>query len=774
MAVSPAAENYLYNVMGSYYASLALGRSEHVPSPFEDAERGYFLYPGSGGSSAPQAEVPADYTLDESSDREPNQPTTTGTQSKLSGTLGKMQTAIDDYLTDRIEAQMAFPEAVNPLTGTVRATGVSPMLKGMMPNFFGPLMDAGYKANMANMSMLANASQTSSRFSTGLMGNQLVGVQPTSTTLAGIIAEALGPEGFEVKGYTLSGNIGGFTNVDQDAYEDALVTSLLYNQPTAYGPARAVAMGLDPQVTYSQVENKYNVATLLGIDPFGPNPGLAVDSAFQGFTVNGEGRPDPTRPGSIVGSYDPSGNWTPVTNPYSGYAFSNMPGGTTVSKLIDAGFSFFERPGGQFEVYSPDTGWGPGGGIGSPHDNTANYGGGGGGFTSNKSAADFGKADVASGGGRSEDKDSGMGGGGGGSSSGGGDYGGGQEARGVAQGGRIEYGSGGNVTNGFLNKDPDSVTEQESIADNRYTSVKEGSFIVNQPTNEKYEGMLDSLVAKAKKKVKKSKDAPMVDVALSDGERHIEPEVVAEIEKMKGKSFLDDLNDKGKPEVERRQNKYGGGVGLNEGGIAEVDRGLVPQLVGPDRPKISGAPAVQGSGFIDQAPPSINDDMYFGRRFGDIKSAIQSVEIQGFEENPFIFTGIKRKNKASSAFGPMQITASTLKDIKQRSKFYNMLESDEKEYMDLLIQQGDDKVNIEKYRSMYRDGKKVNTPKDIRKLYGRYGAGQIDPNLHVQYYDTIANITLMQKLQDHKTLKDALASYGEGTNYATKVLSALK
>ena len=52
-------------------------------------------------------------------------------------------------------------------------------------------------------------------------------------------------------------------------------------------------MGLDPQVTYSQTENKYNVATLLGIDPFGPNPGLATDTAFQGFTVGGEGRPDP-------------------------------------------------------------------------------------------------------------------------------------------------------------------------------------------------------------------------------------------------------------------------------------------------------------------------------------------------------------------------------------------------------------------------------------------------------------------------------------------------
>jgi len=731
---------------------------------------GFPIGPIGTGRAAATAEVGTTVERDVGGeDREPRTPTTsapsaTPATSSLSGYVD----AIKDYISDRAEAYFGFPEAVNPLTGTVRATVVSQQIQAMMPSFFGPLMELGYELNMANLSDIASKSQVNKDYSTGLMGNQLVGVKPTADTIPGRIA---GLFGFDVEGYTLSGNIGGFTNVDQDAYEDALITSLLYNRPTAYGPGRAVAMGLDPQVTYSQIENKYNVATLLGIDPFGPNPSLATSGIFQGFTVRGEGRPDPTRGGSIVGSYDPFGNWSPVTNPMSGYAFSNMPAGTTKTGLEKAGFSFFDRPGGGFEVYSPDTGWGKGGGMGSPHDNTAtsqaNQGGGG--FTSNKSAADFGKADVASGGGRSEDKDSGMG-----SSSGGGDYGGGQEARGVAEGGRIEYAPGGNVTNGFTNKDPDSVTEQESIADNRFTSVKEGSFIVNQPTNEKYEGMLDSLVAKAEKKVKNPKDAPMVDVALSDGERHIEPEVVAQIEKIKGKGFLDKLNDKGKPEVQRRQAKYGGGVGLNEGGIAEIDRGFVSQVIGPDSPKISGTPTSQGSGFLDQPPPSIDDDLYFGRRFGDIKSAIQTVEIKGFEDNPYIFTGIKRKKAASSAFGPMQITASTLKDIKTRSKFYDMLGDEEKQYMDLLIQQGDDKINIEKYRVMYRDGKKVSTPDDIKKLYGRYGTGQINPNLHEKHYDTIANITLMQKLQDHDSLQKALASYGEGTNYATKVLRALK
>ena len=122
----------------------------------------------------------------------------------------------------------------------------------------------------------------------------------------------------------------------------------------------------------------------------------------------------------------------------------------------------------------------------------------------------------------------------------------------------------------------------------------------------------------------------------------------------------------------------------------------------------------------------------------------------------------------------MQITASTLKDIRDRSKFYKMLGDEEKQYMNLLIQQGDDKINIEKYRAMYRDGKKITTPDNIKKLYGRYGTGQINPDLHKKHYETIANITLMQKLQDHDSLQKALASYGEGPNYATKVLRALK
>ena len=344
-----------------------------------------------------------------------------------------------------------------------------------------------------------------------------------------------------------------------------------------------------------------------------------------------------------------------------------------------------------------------------------------------------------------------------------------------AKGGRIGYAMGTpKVTQGFINKDPDSVTDEQSIADNRYTKVELATMVMNQPSNDKYEKHLDKLITEAKRNVKLSdKKYKMVDVALSDGERTIHPEYVAYIEKKMGKGYLEKLNDEGKPEVSRRQAKYGSKIqGAQYGGI-QTDRGFVQQFVRPDDPTLTN-PTPRQQGFINPPLPTIDDDMYFGRRFGDIKSAIETVEIKGFEDNPFIFTGIKRKGAASSAFGPMQITASTLRDIKDRSKLYDLLGTEEKQYMDLLIQQGDDKVNIEKYRSMYRDGKKINTPKDIRKLYGRFGTGQIPEDLHKKYYDTIANITLIQKLQDHKTLEDALASYGEGKTYSQKVLKNLK
>jgi len=149
--------------------------------------------------------------------------------------------------------------------------------------------------------------------------------------------------------------------------------------------------------------------------------------------------------------------------------------------------------------------------------------------------------------------------------------------------GLVPFREGGDVTEGFVNKDPKSVSDAQSIADNRYTSVKAGSFVVNQPANEKNKKKLDKIVADASKtaKMKKGGKAGMVDVALSDGERLIEPEVVAAIEKKHGKNFLDKMNDAGKPEVKRRQAKYGEKIGAAQGSFI-TDQGMELGDVGDD------------------------------------------------------------------------------------------------------------------------------------------------------------------------------------------------
>ncbi len=390
-----------------------------APTPMGRRGIGFPIGPIGTGRAAATAQVGETIDRGESIDRTPS-----SSSSSLGGYLG----SIRDAIVTGIESYMAFPEAVNPLTGTVRATGVSKAIGAMMPGFFGPLMEAGYKANMANLSRIAGMSQISDQYSTGLVGNQLVGVEPTSETFGGKVLEALG---FNVEGYTLSGNIGGFTNVDTEAYEAALISSLLGNQPTAYGPGRAVAMGLDPQVTYSQVEVIQDVASNLGIDPFSPSSQYAFGGPYAPFVQQGGNRPDPTRPGGIVGSYDPSGNWTGVTSGtytsafglpgMTDFAFYNMGPGYSAADMTN-----LEGTGGtDFSGIDP-TGTG-GAFTGDPVGMEDEYddgreSGGGGGFSSADNdaaeAADDADAGQPSGNDAGDDDDGGGGGGGGGGSGG--------------------------------------------------------------------------------------------------------------------------------------------------------------------------------------------------------------------------------------------------------------------------------------------------------------------------------------------------------------------
>ena len=244
--------------------------------------------------------------------------------------------------------------------------------------------------------------------------------------------------------------------------------------------------------------------------------------------------------------------------------------------------------------------------------------------------------------------------------------------------------------------------------------------------------------------------------------------------KIIGLDRLEKINKRGIRDTERKIEENGQeleGAALRR---SFLSGGFLDSAVGLDSPTLTSPQGTEDIPLPDNSGMSKNNNMYFDYRFGDIKDAIRQVEIKGFEDQPYIFTGVKKKDgKASSAFGPMQITSSTLRDLKERSGDYEMFSDEIKDYVEKLIEQGDDKVNLELYGSIYRDEKRQTIGKDARNKLKGYGAGSISIDDHEKYYEVVSDATLKQKLLDHGTLEEALSSYGEGMEYASKVLKGL-
>ena len=600
----------MYGTLGPYYGALALGRTVGIPSPFETVNRGFFLHDSlvRGREILEQPtdplgegrDTPGRYSTSGRTqiDTITGQPTDTtfidamrATQpeespkksGQLRGILDKVGLAkAYDYAEDRLTSYMEFPTEINPLTGTVRATGLSPVLKGIPGvGFVGMFADAARQQNLENLHSIAvQSGRGRIGYSTGLLENQLVGVKPQRDTFHG---KVLGFLGIDMEGYQLQGNIGSYENVPQSVFESALTEVLLENPPMVHGPVRSLALGLKPGQLgyYGATMTQVNLTPLL-------QDKLGIDRSMV--------------PG-VVSSFDQFGNRRAVTaGTYRSNFGLTVPNVATNLGFANRGFRDFNNIEGtgatdfsDLDAFGTSAYTDPKGIIGmadeSLMDSMPNTPGSGRGTgTGGRQGPSFDDSSLG--------KESGNG-----SSSGGGDYGGGQASRGAAQGGRIEYAPGGNVTNGFVNKDPDSVTDEQSIADNRYTSVPEGTMIMNQPSNDKYEKQLDKLVAEAKRNVKLSNKRPkMVEVALSDGERSIHPEYVAYIEKKMGKGYLEKLNDEGKAEVSRRQAKYGSKVGASNGGFIEK----------------------QGMEIIDQPSGGINQ---LNEIYGQYKNKFKSAEI---------------------------------------------------------------------------------------------------------------------------------------------------
>ena len=375
----------------------------------------------------------------------------------------------------------------------------------------------------------------------------------------------------------------------------------------------------------------------------------------------------------------------------------------------------------------------------------------------------------------------------------------------TAYGGRIGMFNGGfasktkTIKGVGLIKPEETFMDTDVVDDDIEFPAENGDFIVNGPMSKEKEKEIKLLVDYGIDELRKEgvdirvgnpkiNNKNKVPLIVASSETYI-PRVIAE---KIGYPILDALNDMGKPEVARLkrklddeptdESKYQASEGML---VKRPEQGFLfrrPDLnvTGPniDRFEERFIPGVSDN------PPAMNLDQqtFFGDyEFGDIKKAIKKTEIQGFEKDPFIFTGVKaKKGKSSSAFGPMQITKALIEDFEKRSPDYETLSKEEKDYLQALKIQGEDKINQELYGTLKRGPKELRRNVDARKVYGKkakglkpYGKGTIDPKLHKKYYDKIADVILLHKLGDHDNIKDALASYGEGANYSDKVLNDL-
>ena len=340
---------------------------------------------------------------------------------------------------------------------------------------------------------------------------------------------------------------------------------------------------------------------------------------------------------------------------------------------------------------------------------------------------------------------------------------------------------------GFVGGPPDKFTEQQTIADDIPKTVPEGAFVINAPAvefagKEDIKKMLIDAYEKAgldKSNINtKIPSKEQVDIMISRGEVIVPPEVA----KVIGYDRLEKINNRGKKEVARRKEESQQQEKLqarmaSEGGF------MSPDLSSPFFTKTTPATERFVPGISDEPIPMTPDDeRFFGDfKFGDIKKAIRKTEIQGFEDNPYIFTGSKAKGgKGSSAFGPMQITYSLLKDFIDRSEEYSTLTKEQQDYVKALLVQGEDKVNKELYGVIKRGPKDKRIDYTPMQIFGEKakdlkprGIGVLDPKLHKKHYDAVADAVLLHKLGDHDTIEKALASYGEGAEYSEKVLNDL-
>ena len=145
----------------------------------------------------------------------------------------------------------------------------------------------------------------------------------------------------------------------------------------------------------------------------------------------------------------------------------------------------------------------------------------------------------------------------------------------------------------------------------------------------------------------------------------------------------------------------------------------------------------------------------------DVVRAIEAHEVGPYKDTkegwPYIFTGVSRKKDPSSAFGPRQITYSTIANALDAYKEKgNKLSPELQAYADKLVAQGKNKVNLDqgaaKFYSEAGIGIQREATAEDRASFGSFGTGFIPRKDHEKYYDKIADIVFDEKLREAKAL----------------------
>ena len=446
------------------------------------------------------------------------------------------------YLQKSLDYALAPHVEFNKLTQTYRATGPGGAIESMMGPL-GPLAALGQKANIANLERLQGKVDAGEKgYGVGLLDNQIVGTSPLPEFMQGTMFDP---------GYgTFSGMIPGTPRGISEAQHLRNLQTALTNAATPLGyDADEIFGKAIPDVT-----SAYNLLT------YGASEGADFGNIPGGGSVVTSSVPNPLGPG-----------YANINVPVTSGGYGGIPQGYVTTGLSGvSGTDLFNAPPAGPATIADS-------GAMSPEDIANTFGGDDGGGYDTSGGDDTGSSGPGSGEGSDPDDDGDSGGWGGGFGEGYSDW---------AKGGRVGMQNGGEASPqmGFVNKDPRTVSDSQGIADNRYTSVPQGSFVMNQPANEMHKDDLDVVLGDAEKRAgSPQNDGNMVDVALSDGERLIRPEVVDFVEKKYGGGFLDNINNTGKPEVQRRQVKYGAKIGAADGGFL-ADQGIEAKDVGEDVP----------------------------------------------------------------------------------------------------------------------------------------------------------------------------------------------